>query len=345
MRAVLQALPDAEALVLGCGPTLDLCRDLTIVEVDVRRPGCLAAHERLLAGADLYVAFSNNTNIPEVVARGLPLAFVDIHFEMKRRDTLAMREARAYVIESHPGVEASLARWRPAHPMLVGPIIVPGVASANPTHPMLVNVGGASSPHIRPGVNTEYPARVTELVDRVAGRRGLQRVPVAMGSAAAATAPKLMGAAPTTLAPEAYRARLEASRLLLTAPGLNAPMEAFARGIPVLFLPPQNLTQVAHLNTYAQAGLAPAAERLLDLVPGGPIDMSAPEAEGTARVLEALDALGARGWREVEAVVEAQLHWSNEALIALAARQRAWWSQLGEPGAAAAAAAIRRAAR
>ncbi len=341
MLAVLAEMPDAEVAVLATGPSLDLCSGLRVVETDVKDPACLRAHASLLEWADVYLAFSNNCNVPKVVSQGVPLVFVDIHYELKRRLTPAMEHARAYVIESHPGVSASLERWRPTAPVLVGPIVTLGHRYERSEHEILVNIGGASSPDIHPGVNTDYPARVVALVQRVAERLGYRSAPVAMGSAAAASVLSGSRAHPVTYTPGDYLSRLEESRVLLTAPGLNAPMEAFARGVPVIFLPPQNFTQVTHLRTYVAAGLAPMGERLLSKVPGGPVDGSRSESEGSAAVLRSLARLGDSGWLEVQAIVEEQLCWSMDELLELARRQRTWCSELGVGGAAATARAIR----
>ncbi|MCB9779940.1 MAG: hypothetical protein H6742_15355 [Alphaproteobacteria bacterium] len=341
MRAVLAQLPEVEPVVIGMGPTLDLCRDLEVRPTDVKDPACLDQHRDLLDKSDLYLAFSNNCNVDRVVEFGLPLAFVDIHFATKRRETAAMRHAAAYIIENHPGVQASLDRRAPRNPVLVGPMVAQDRPTGAPKRALLVNLGGACSPDLEPGRNTLYPARASETVDRVVGRLGLEAVTVAMGTRAASTVPPLSHALPRTLPPTAYRAALAASEVLLTAPGLNGPLEAFFLGIPVVFLPPQNLTQVFHLSTYAAADLAPAAQALLELVPGRGFRPGATEAEGTAAVLEALDGLGSHGWRAVEELVYQQLCWPGETLQALAARQQAWARSLGEHGPAAAAEAIR----
>jgi hypothetical protein len=341
MRAVLAEMPEAEVVVLCSGASLDLCPDLTVVETDVKDPACLRTHSYLLDWADVYVAFSNNTNVPEVVARGVPLVFVDIHYELKRGLTPAMEHARAYVIESHPGVSRSLERWRPKSPRMVGPIVAPGRRRDRAEHAVLVNIGGASSPDIRPGINTDYPARVTCLAQQLSQSFGYLNVPVAMGSAAAASVRRAPGAHATTFSPPDYLSYLENSRILLTAPGLNAPMEGFVREIPVVFLPPQNFTQVTHLRTYAEAGLAPMGERLLSLVPGGPIDGSRSESEGSAAVLRSLANLGDPEWEDIRGIVEEQLRWSRAELAVLAARQHAWAVDLGVGGAAEVARAIR----
>ena len=341
LLAVLEQLPEAQATVLGTGPTLDLCAEIPHRECNVRDPSALKAHRDLLETADAYVAFSNNTNIPQVVERGLRLIFVDIHYAMKRRQTPAMEHAATYVIERHPGVAAALQRYTPSHPRLVGPLISSTLPKPSEQRPLLVNLGGASSPDLQPGENTHYPQRMVDLISRMASVLGMPEVLVAMGSRAAGAVQSRAHVRPCTLSRKDYLSTLASSRLLLTAPGLNAPLEGFRHRIPVCFLPPQNLTQVVHLQTYVDAGLAPSGLNLTELLPDVIIDPGQPEYMGTAAVVRALRALTDTHWEQVERAVMRQITRSDAALAGLAARQHAWITSLGLKGPHEAAQAIR----
>lgn len=307
MRAILAALPDASARVLATGSVHDLCGDLAVEPLDVRDVAALRARLDLLRWADVYVAVSNNTNVHTVCDAGVPLVFVDVLFRMKRGPTSAMRRASAYLIENYPGVSERLAELPIPHAQRIGPILSEPTGGPSPDRPLLVNVGGASSPDLRPGDNTNYPQRVVDLADQIAARRRWDPVDVAMGMTAAHASVARSGERPVTFPHAAYLDRLGHAAVLLTAPGLNAPLEAFRAGGPVAWLPPQNLTQVFHLKAYIDAGLAPSGLGLDELCPGFSVDARASESLGTGRVLKALATLDDRAWQRVAALVDGQL--------------------------------------
>jgi hypothetical protein len=346
MRAIRAALPPgASVRVLAIGPVHDLCRDLDAIDHDVRDPAALKARADLLDWADVYVAISNNTNVEVVHRAAVPLVFIDILYWMKRRETPAMRWADAYLIEGYPGVDERLAALPVPGARRVGPILHRVDRSAHPAIPALVNIGGAASPDLLPGVNTTYPRQIMGLMELLRARRSWPTLEVAMGSAAAASAGPVGSTHPVTLPQDEYLRRLGQAQVLLTAPGLNAPLEAFLAGVSVAWLPPQNLTQVFHLRAYVEAGLAPANLTLEALVPGFSADPRRPEAEGTKVVLDALASLGDRGWQDVFERVEAELDAAVQPSGARVERARAWLDALGQDGAMAAAQVIAQVAR
>ncbi len=346
MLAIRAALPaEVSVRVLATGTVLDLCGDLERVDHNVHDPSVLDARPELLNWADVYVAISNNTNVEVVRRAGIPLVFVDILYWMKRRETPAMHTADAYIIENYPGVSEKLAILPVSHALRVGPILQPVERAIKPSIPALVNIGGAASPDLRPGVNTTYPARIMELVETIRAQRAWPSLEVAMGSAAAASVRSPGATRAVTLTPDAYLSRLGRSEVLLTAPGLNAPMEAFNTGVPVAYLPPQNLTQVFHLRAYVEAGLAPSKLQLEELVPGFSADLTKPEAEGTRSVLAALASLNDRAWHRVREHVEADLDHALLHPLKRAHRARAWLDSLGGNGAEQTARVIQEVAR
>jgi hypothetical protein len=342
--------------VLATGPVLEQCDPATFAQVlacDVKEPESVRRYVPVLASADLYLSVSNNANIGLALELGLPLVFVDILFWMKRRVTPAMRQARSYLIENFPGVAATLSRYgrEMARPRVVGPLIAPPPSrkERSSTSHLLVNYGGAHSPDIVPGKNTCYPSSMTRLVRELLPQVGgsAESVTIAAGARAVARI-REEGAQGDlrveTLPQERYLELLAASRQLLTAPGLNAPFEAFALDVPTSFLPPQNLTQVCQLPVYQEHGLAPRGLNLTELYPESTIDPRAPEAEGTARVLELIARFDAdpRAREAVTERVAAQLRRSPLELERQLVAQRDFLRMLGPPGGEQAAAEIRR---
>lgn len=346
LRALARHLPEARLTVLATGPVLEQCDPATFAQVlpcDVKEPESVRQHAQALASADLYLAVSNNANIGLALELGLPLVFVDILFWMKRRVTPAMRHARRYIIENFPGVAETLSRYgrEVAQPRVVGPLIAPPPSrKARPsTSHLLVNYGGAHSPDIVPGKNTCYPSSMTRLVRELLPEAGwsAELVTIAAGARAVARI-REEGAQGDlrveTLPQDRYLDLLAVSQQFLTAPGLNAPFEGFALGVPTSFLPPQNLTQVCQLPVYQEHGLAPRGLNLTELYPESAIDPQAPEAEGTARVLELVARFAAdpRARETVKACVATQLRRSPLELQRQLAAQRDFLRVLGPPG-------------
>jgi hypothetical protein len=356
LRALARHLPEASFTVLATGPVLEQCDPATftrVISCDVKDPASVRQHASVLAAADLYLAVSNNTNIGLVLELKLPLVFVDILFWMKRRVTPAMRHASGYIIENFPGVDEALERYgrEMVLPRVVGPLIAPPLLrqQRRATSHLLVNYGGAHSPDIVPGRNTCYPSSMTRLLQEVlpAAGLGIESVTIATGARAVARI-REEGAdgdlRVETLPQERYLELLASSSHFLTAPGLNAPFESFALGIPTSFLPPQNLTQVCQLAAYQAHGLAPRGLNLTELYPDHPIDPQAPEAEGTARLLELVARFDAdpKSRATVREQMVAQLHRGPSELDRQVAAQGAFLKRLGPPGGEAAAEEIRR---
>jgi hypothetical protein len=356
LRALARHLPEASFTVLATGPVREQCDPATFARVlpcDVKDPASVRQHASVLAAADLYLAVSNNTNIGLVRELKLPLVFVDILFWMKRRVTPAMRHASSYIIENFPGVEEALERYgrEMVPPKVVGPLIAPPLLQEQrcATSHLLVNYGGAHSPDIVPGRNTCYPSSMTRLLREAlpAAGLGIESVTIATGARAVARIREEGadgGLRVETLPQERYLELLASSSQFLTAPGLNAPFESFALGIPTSFLPPQNLTQVCQLAVYQAHGLAPLGLNLTELYPDHPIDPQAEEVEGTARLLELVARFDADSYARaiVRELVVAQLRRSPSEMERQVAAQKAFLQRLGPPGAVSAAEEIRR---
>ncbi|WP_158620284.1 MULTISPECIES: hypothetical protein [Corallococcus] len=356
LRALARHLPEASFTVLATGPVREQCDPATfdrVLPCDVKDPASVRQHASVLAAADLYLAVSNNTNIGLVQELKLPLVFVDILFWMKRRMTPAMRQASGYIIENFPGVDEALERYGRGMiaPKIVGPLIASSLLRQHrrATPHLLVNYGGAYSPDIIPGKNTCYPSTMTRLLREVLPLAGLgfEAVTVATGAKAVARIREEGadgGLRVETLAQEQYLAMLASSSQFLTSPGLNAPFEGFALGIPTSFLPPQNLTQVCQLAVYQEHGLAPQGLNLTELYPDHPVDPLVPEAEGTARLLELVARFDAdvKARALVRERVVAQLNRSPSELVRQVTAQEVFLRRLGPPGGAAAAEEVRR---
>jgi UDP-N-acetylglucosamine:LPS N-acetylglucosamine transferase len=116
----------------------------------------------------------------------------------------------------------------------------------------------------------------------------------------------------------------------VTTPGLNSVFEGLYADVPMLFLPPQNATQVAQLRAYEAAGLVASGLNLSDLDPAFPEDVTGiPERELTELVLTTLPTLGRP---ELAHHVRDHLGRQLRELVARADARSAFREMLGPPG-------------
>ena len=120
--------------------------------------------------------------------------------------------------------------------------------------------------------------------------------------------------------------------MYVSAPGSNAVFEGLFCGVDMVFLPPQNATQVAQLACYEEAGLVPPGLNLAALDPEfPPAALTADEATFTESVLASLARIDNADIRErVAAHVREQI----ETLSSRNKNREEFRALLGEPGGA-----------
>lgn len=262
------------------------------VTVDVKDPAAVAsALEGLTADAVLVV--SNLANVAAYHARGIPVFFVDILYwysAQKRHPVWDLAE-RTYA-QAFPGVAERLREERHARPpTVVGPLIRPVPSVAREHVGTLVNLGGVRSRFIDANDASPFLALICSVLGAVQPQLPQGPLTVAAGEDAARHARSwgLPAVDARSLAQREYLERLGEAALVLTAPGLNAVFEALEAERPMVFLPPQNATQVLQLARYEDAGLVPRGLNLTELVPAlDRVERVADEGAYTRAVLEAL---------------------------------------------------------
>lgn len=124
---------------------------------------------------------------------------------------------------------------------------------------ILVNLGGGESRFIEPGVNSDYGLRMLNLLIQLMPNFIGKEI-IICGGTKIINSIKIKANAHNikalTLSNDDYLNLLDKADLLISAPGLNAVFEAIYRDIPILFLPPQNVSQVYQLHEYENAGLS-----------------------------------------------------------------------------------------
>ncbi|WP_233561319.1 hypothetical protein [Sorangium cellulosum] len=330
---------DVTAELLGADPAIT-----RTIAVDVKDPDAVA---RALEGEhfDAALVVSNLANIEVYRRRGLPIFFVDIlYWYSARKDHAVWTAAQRGYAQAFPGVRERVEALPPAvRPVVVGPLIRTMPPRSKAPQGTLINLGGVRSRFIDPGRAPMFLEWVARILHEVEPLLPPGPILIAAGSdACAVLGPILPPRAKAVSLPQpAYLQALADAALFLTAPGLNAVFEALWLDVPVVFLPPQNATQVLQLARYEAVELVPPGINLPGLVPA----LDLPERiddEGayTERVLAALRT-ALRSGAVLEAAARHVAMQIREVASREAARRR-FRSSLGAPGGAAIASDIHR---
>lgn len=288
---------DADITALASGVTHEVLGDdpsiHQVLLADTKDPDAV---RHAMAGRhwDAAIVVSNQTCIPLYQELGIPVLFVDIlyWFGRDKRQPVWHIAERA-IAQNFPGVYArSLAS--PVAPIVVGPLIR-RVNAPSPTRAgTMVQIGGGRSRWVRPGVNSDYACQVADWI------RAVPELPQPLLLAGgresiASISSSHLGSAPVVLRSLRHGecvAKIGSASMLVTSPGLNAVFEAIYSDTPLIFLPPQNATQVAQLAVYEAWGLVEPGLNLPALVPTFPRDhFLLSEQELTHAVLDALPQL------------------------------------------------------
>lgn len=317
---------DVTAEVLASDPAVD-----AVIRANVKEPDEVS---RAIDGRhfDAALVVSNRSCLNLYLELGLPVFFVDIllWFGVVVPHNIWTDAERAFV-QRFPGVDARTASMHTS-PMTVGPLVRGVPRRSHGRSGTLVQIGGAASRWVRPGENSNYPRLVA---DWMAGwTEGLRPLMFAAGRQAIRSIPDnhpIRASFELVTLPHCeLLSRLGDVARYVTTPGLNSVFEGLYADVPMLFLPPQNATQVAQLRAYEAAGLVAPGLNLSDLDPAFPRDVSGiPERELTELVLTTLPTLARPELaRHIRDHLGQQLH----ELDARADARSAFREQLGPPG-------------
>ncbi len=277
------------AEVLSSDPAINLALSADVKDPDDVRRALKDRH------ADAVLVFSNQSNIALYLEIGLPVFFVDILYWFgHRKDQAVWDVAERTFVQAFPGVCQRAERAR-IPPTVVGPMIRQFQVTSKSRRGTLVQIGGGRSRWIHPGKNSDYAYRVADWLKHLTLP---PPITLAGGRDALASIPELHPIRDSiefqTLSHTDFLSRLGSSALYLTSPGLNAVFEGLQANIPLVFLPPQNATQVAQLDVYEKAGLVAPGLNLPELVSTFPSHFAElTEEQLTHAVIEALPQLGA----------------------------------------------------
>lgn len=331
---------DVTAEVLAADAAVD-----AVIRANVKDPDEV---RRAIEGRhfDAALVVSNRSCLNLYLELGLPVFFVDILLWFGAAEPHNIwTDAERTFAQRFPGVDVRATAMH-TPPMTVGPLIRGVPLCSRERVGTLVQIGGAASRWVRPGENSDYPRLVA---DWMAGwTEGLRPLTFAAGRQAIRSIPDdhpmRTSFELVTLPHRDMLSRLGDVARYVTTPGLNSVFEGLYADVPMLFLPPQNATQVAQLRAYEAAGLVAPGLNLSDLDLAFPGDVSGiPERELTELVLATLPTLSrpelarhvrdhlGRQLRELDARAEARS--AFRALLGppggktIAQAISAWWSE------------------
>ncbi len=335
---------DHSVTILARGTAHELASrasDAQVVLCDTSSVDSVLENMEALGHSDLLLSVLGDASVRAAQALRMPVAYVDVLFwAWPSTSEPHIRDVDLYFVEDHFGASARLASpaYSPRNAVLVGPIIDLDVAPAPSVSPqrLLVSFGGIDFPGTR---KAEYPGIVMQLLaGALSASPAFPEVLVAGGSRAMG---ELQLAYPLerviyeSCSHDRFLASLAGSRLLLTQPGIATPLEAFAYGVPTVFMPPMNYTQVLQLRHFRAAGVAPYAVDWECLDPDWAIPTALGEAEGVAEVLARVERLRTdRRWQEgLQRRLSGYLALSADRLEALRTLQASFLHSLAKGGA------------
>lgn len=335
---------DAECTVLTEGITAELVeRDPRVAHTlptQLKDPHAVATilGER---SYDAVLVVNNQSNLDVYAARGWPIFYVDILFwyGAQKASRPVWRLATRSFVQTFEGVAErleSMPREVRSKITRVGPIVRSPPRGAQ--RGTLVNIGGARSRFVLPGRNSSYTRQVVSWVMEIVDSLPPGPIHIAAGREAIASLEGMdlherMSA--STLHNRDYLATLGRAELLITAPGLNAVFEGLVAGVDLMFLPPQNASQVMQLAAYERAEIVPPGLNLDALADGFHVPpQMEDEAELTQHVLAALPRI-----RPEHVASHLRLQLARQP--GLREARRRYMTTLGSPGGPEVAAAIR----
>ncbi|MHA1248644.1 MAG: hypothetical protein ACTSRP_01500 [Candidatus Helarchaeota archaeon] len=247
---------------------------------------------------DAVLVISNTSNLDLYFANDLPVFFVDLHYWYKtKKSHHVWTKAIKCFVEKFPGVQERINQEynNKPEPLIVGPIIRPEIINRNSLKKekfILINIGGAESRWIKPGVNSNYLKIIIEIILSIKSKLLDNKIFIAAGKSAIQSINKNdipKNIILKTFPQIEFFKKLWSCNLYITSPGLNAVMEAIHYNKPMIFLPPQNASQILQLQIYEQEGLVPRGLNFPELLdnfklPENYLD----EKELTFKVLKAL---------------------------------------------------------
>jgi len=202
---------------------------------------------------DNVLVVSNTSNLALYRSLNKKIYFVHIHFFYPNANTESLKLVDVLFIQKFWNLQQSNSDIQ------VGPLIKMPKQTVQKKNVILVNLGGGESRFIQPGVNSDYGQQMLNLIIQVKPFLENKELVICGGTKIIGTIKSVASQnniKALTLSNDNYLELLDEAEILISSPGLNAIFEAIYRKIPIVFLPPQNVSQVYQLNEYENAKIA-----------------------------------------------------------------------------------------
>lgn len=203
---------------------------------------------------DAVIVVSNLTNVTWYLDNKIPTFYIDIHhWWHSNNDHRISKEAKKYFIENF------FEQGRVSNNGInIGPLITLPTAKKAKKPIVLINIGGGENRWITPGVNSDYIKVMFNIVLEVKAKLQGYDFIIAAGKKSIdliKEQAEINRIVAKTFNQTEYLEVLNNAEILLTSPGLNAIFEGIYYDCNVLFLPPQNASQILQLDYYEKVGI------------------------------------------------------------------------------------------
>jgi hypothetical protein len=245
-----------------------------VAELDTDAPGYLEKVQPWMDRADAVLSCMDRSSVLAARHYGKPVIWLDILFWWWDELPDFVLDADLYLVQNTLDSRANLAKWgdRLRAMRQVGPIVDLSRRREQPDNQLLVGFGGMEAAGwYAVGKESNYPFSILRMLSTYADLSDFDRVVLAGN---ARIIPQLAEAFAATgwefacLGRDEYLTELGRSAALLTVPGLETPLEAWAYGVPAIFLPPSNSSQYVQLDDFVEEGVAEARVHFRHFLPG-----------------------------------------------------------------------------
>ena len=201
---------------------------------------------------DSVLVVSNTSNLELYKHLNKKVFFVHIHYFFPNAHSNLLGYTDALFVQNFWNLQQT------KNAIKVGALIKPIKSEKKKSNIVLVNFGGGESTFIQPGINSNYGLQMLNLLINLMPNFYGKEIIICGGTKIIETVKKKAKSyniKALTLSNNDYLNLLDKAEILISSPGLNAIFEALYRNIPIVFLPPQNISQVYQLNEYENAGL------------------------------------------------------------------------------------------
>lgn len=244
---------DAETVCLAFGVAMEILKNGKSEIIEVNNKSCKDVEDKIKGiDFDCVLVVSNISNLTLYNSLKKKIFFVHIHFFYPNANNELLNLVDILFIQKF----WSLQQYNSA--IQVGPLIKIPKQKVQKQNLILVNLGGGESRFIQPGVNSNYGRHILNLIIHLKPFLGSKEIVICGGFKIIETIKAVAlqsNINALTLSNEDYLKLLDEAEILISSPGLNSIFEAIYREIPVVFLPPQNVSQVYQLNEYENAKL------------------------------------------------------------------------------------------